>query len=264
VEVDSQTSRNLTAGSGRVNCCPQWWPARPGTILFGSWPPGDDIGPSTGFLSTIRDDGNDYTILDGETPSNGLPAAGPDGLIAYDRGGAAWLYREETGPEPIDLAAFGLANIVRIGGPSWSPDGRQLAWTAVIQDDSWLIALVLLSLDTQEARVLHPYPNAGRGGWFPPPAWSPDGRWLAFVAEDVDPERRGVWVVATDGSDEQFLGPGLNPVWSPDNRLLAYTGLERTSSRSEPVPWLVDRGAWYQIRWDLPAGARVVGWTGTP
>jgi len=129
----------------------------------------------------------------------------------------------------------------------WWPDGRQLAWTTAVQDGDWRIALMILSLDSQEARILHPHQNTGRGGWFPPPAWSPDGRWLAFVAEDVDPDRRGVWVVTPDGIQEHLLGSGFEPVWSPDNRLLAYTGVEQRVTRIEQVPWLVHRSSWSQI-----------------
>ena len=144
--------------------------------------------------------------------SNALPGLSPDGkIIAYDRMGTAWLYHWDTGSEPLDLTSWGVEGITRIGGPAWSPDGRRLAWTAAVQNPDWRIALIVLDLDRQTALLLHPYQNAGRGGWFPPPSWSPDGRWLAFEAEDVDPGARGVWVIATDGSSSHYLGQDSNP-----------------------------------------------------
>lgn len=262
VNLATRSVRNLTQDSGRVHCCLSWWPERPETIVFGSWPIGSDLGPSTGYLSTVMASGRGYTVLDEESMSNAMPALSPDGkTIAYDRAGTAWLYHWDTGSEPLNLAEWGLENIQRIGGPAWSPDGSQLAWTAAIRNPDWRIALVILDMERQSALILHPYENVGRGGWFPPPSWSPDGRWLAFTAEDVDPGARGVWVIASDGSSSRYLGPGSQPLWSPDGRWLTYTGFEEGDSSQNPVTWLVEAESWYAIRMQLPAGARVVDWT---
>jgi hypothetical protein len=48
------------------------------------------------------------------------------------------------------------------------------------------------------------------------PAWSPNGRRLAFV-------RGGsVWTIRADGLDERRLARGAHPDWSPDGRRLAF------------------------------------------
>ena len=194
---------NLTGNSGRRHCCPRFWSTRPDTIVFGSWPLDEELGPSTGYLSSARFDLSEYRVLDEEIPSNAEAAPGPDGqTIAYDRAGTAWLHDSDNGPRTLDPAAYGLSNIARIGGPAWSPDGRRLAWTVAINDPGWRIAVVVFDLHAGIANLFHPYENMGRGGWFPPPAWSPDGRWLAFVTEDVDPALRGVWVVEVDSEQE--------------------------------------------------------------
>jgi hypothetical protein len=259
VELDSREERNLTVGSGRGHCCAQWWPERPGTIIFGSWPLDSDLGPTTGFLSAVQSDGGGYTVLDEEVQSNGLPATGPDGQrIAYDRGGSSWIYRWDVGPEPLDPAAYGLTNVVRIGGPAWSPDGRQLAWTVAIEDPDWQIALAIFDLESQSAWLHHPYYNTGRGGWFPPPAWSPDGRWLAFVTEDLDAAMRGLWAIDVEEGDEIYLGFGNKPLWSPDNRWLVYQGFSEQGQ--DPTARLVEVGSWYMIQMYLPPGAMAVDW----
>lgn len=261
VDLAAGEERNLTGGSGRVNCCALWWPARPDTIILGSWPSDSDLGPTTGFLTSVNIDGSDYRLLEEEVQSNALAGPGPDGQsIAYDRAGSSWLYRWDSGPEPLDPVDYGLQNVVRIGGPSWSPDGQMLAWTVAVTDPEWRIAVAIFDLTEETGVLLHPYENAGRGGWFPPPAWSPDGRWLAFTAEDIDGEQRGVWVVAADGSQEAYLGHGRDPVWSPDNRYLIYTGTEESSASGEPVPWLVAPESWYKIPFALPPGTLVIDW----
>ena len=60
------------------------------------------------------------------------------------------------------------------------------------------------------------------------PAWSPDGRTIAFTAVDGEPDQaKGVWLASMDGATRQLvrLGAG-DPVlstWSPNGRRLAVT-----------------------------------------
>lgn len=253
--------RNLTENTGRYHCCASWWPARSGVLVLGSWPAGSELGPSTGYLTIIDSESGDYSVLDGEVPSNGDSAPGPDGqTIAYDRAGEAWLYHLDDEPERFDPADYGLPGIVRIGGPSWSPGGRHLAWTAAVEDPGWQIVLAVFDLASQSGRLIHPYETAGRGGWFPPPTWSPDGRYLAFAAEDINQDASGIWAVAADGSEEVYLGPGSKPSWSPDGRWLMYTGFDGVGEDRIPAAWLVEVASWYLIRMALPPDTIEIGW----
>ncbi len=65
------------------------------------------------------------------------------------------------------------------------------------------------------------------------PAWSPDGRYIAFVSNRVDerlPEfRSAIWVVPASGGAPTRLTPSNGvaaaPTWGPGGRDLAYSGL---------------------------------------
>ena len=55
------------------------------------------------------------------------------------------------------------------------------------------------------------------------PAWSPDGRRIAFAARLDDPERLAIYVVgATGGDPKRVVAAGEFPSWSPDGRRIAY------------------------------------------
>lgn len=91
---------------------------------------------------------------------------------------------------------------------SWSPDSRRLAF-----DDGRRIGII--NADGSGLRYLtHP---KGRDV---DPAWSPDGRTIAFVRYASAQPRHGVrpniWLMNTHGGNQRlFIKNGAHPAWKP-------------------------------------------------
>lgn len=109
--------------------------------------------------------------------------------------------------------------------PSWSPDGKTIAW---LSDGS---------ADTAGEYALHLAPQDGTGearrialgsppSFFYEPLWSPDGKRIALYDK-----RLTLWIVEvasgslTQVASDLYETPyrTLEPAWSPDSRYLAYT-----------------------------------------
>ena len=149
--------------------------------------------------------------------------------------------------------------------PSWSADGRQIAFVSS-RDGDWEI-YVMAADGTGQQRLTFS-PGIDRN-----PRWSPDGKYIAFESD-----RRGsfdIWLMRPDGSGQRAVAPRsgneYEPTWSPDSQSLAFTiqpvgdrralcvlGIEDGASRTFFGPWAIRYTSLHSIAWS-PDGKRIAG-----
>src|SRR5437899_11508621 len=117
-----------------------------------------------------------------------------------------------------------LYAIPMVSDPQLSPDGTRAAFVvtkAVKEKDTSTGQIWVVPADGSA-----PPRKLTTGDRDSTPRWSPDGRWLAFVAARGEKAKPQVWLLPTDGGEATVLtsatkGAGA-PVWSPDSKRIAF------------------------------------------
>ena len=103
--------------------------------------------------------------------------------------------------------------------PSWSPDGKQIAFTRKNGPSDFTSDIFVMNADGSNQRKIV------RGG---APKFSPDGKQLAYHAllgENVNIPL-ALWVVNLDGTGKRVVtDSGSDPTWTPDGRSLVFGGI---------------------------------------
>jgi serine/threonine protein kinase/dipeptidyl aminopeptidase/acylaminoacyl peptidase len=143
------------------------------------------------------------------------PAASRDRLVFARELWDVDIYRFETGrsAEPVLASSFGDY------GPSFSPDGRRVAFESERSGDAHEIWLA--EADGSNSVQLTRGPGLTQGS----PRWSPDGRHIAFDSQG-EAGHWDIWTIDADGGSPRRLtqGPGNEnvPSWSRDGRFVYF------------------------------------------
>ncbi|MDX1521970.1 MAG: DPP IV N-terminal domain-containing protein [Anaerolineae bacterium] len=143
----------------------------------------------------------------------------PSFAFASDRSGAGDIFVSDQHGD--------LHNVTNDPGadwdPTWSPDGKLLAFTGHrdSQSDIWLLDLSRLEQTDKLANLTND------PAWDYSPSWSPSGQSVAFVSErDGDPE---IFIQNLEGDSAIQLTFNQEmerlPAWSPDGQHIAFAAV---------------------------------------
>jgi Tol biopolymer transport system component/DNA-binding winged helix-turn-helix (wHTH) protein len=152
-------------------------------------------------------------------------------LAAFAILGGAWWATQQA-PSRLITARQPLPRQVSAGlgldaTPSFSPDGANLVYAS---DRSGRFELYSRSLSPGGKET----PLTSDGGQNIYPRWSPDGKWIVYVAA----ARGGIFVIpALGGQPRRLTHDGTQPVWMPDSQRLVYrTGAQTALVSTEVYP----------------------------
>lgn len=127
-------------------------------------------------------------------------------------------------------------NLAEATAPSWSPDGRHIAFKMLSAMNSWSIAVV--NVDGSNLRKIAGYDSGNPDISEDQPAWSPDGTKLVYTTYRGG--QWGVFINNAEGSNEQRLSYNATwvilPSWSPDGKSIAFASHNGLVILSPDVP----------------------------
>lgn len=174
-------------------------------------------------IYVMNADGSNQINLTNHAGADVEPGWSPDGAhIAFssDRDGNSeiyWMNADGSGQKRL------TDNARRDTHPTWSPDGTQIAFTSELNYSADIFMVdVSKALNTGNASAETNLTN--NPAYDQTPAWSPDGRRLAFVSDrsgDLE-----IYLMNGDGSALTRLtnSPGYDadPAWSPDGSQIVF------------------------------------------
>lgn len=102
----------------------------------------------------------------------------------------------------------------------------------------------------------NPFDNPDPNAFDDEPAWSPDGRTIAYVRYHSD--NPGLYLVSPEGRDNRLLlaGQWTTPAWSPDSRWLAFSvayagAMYKVKADGDSLTLLTDEGMNFFSDWSV-------------
>lgn len=199
-------------------------------------------------------EGGDPYLLTAEDHPTSQPAWSSLGwLVAYDHALAAYVVHDRVEGDPARMA-FVIPN--GLGDPvAWAPDGERFVFPEMVflagpeSEESEAPPAFFAHLRQVSVADGSSIDLSGSDDFLVEdtgPAYSPDGRWIAFSRRGLAPSTwtlgRQAWQMRPDGSETLQLTdvPALNHAalsWSPDGTRLAYMVFDQLNPTGPAEMW---------------------------
>ncbi len=164
----------------------------------------------------------------GGSPVRVTMGSGPERQPSLSKDGSRLTYSTYSVNSNLVVRAMATGKEYELGGermevaPALAPDGSALAYISdqlKSQPDLWIQPLSGDGAPAGSSRRLTDLPGSSAH-----PAYSPDGRWIAFYR--VVGGERDIWIIpSTGGTPRRFTDDpkqDIQPAWSPDGRHIAF------------------------------------------
>jgi dipeptidyl aminopeptidase/acylaminoacyl peptidase len=152
-----------------------------------------------------------------------------------------------TWGQPTGLRSADLARLRSVGAVALSPDATRIAYTILYRDQPGRPYPQIWVMDIASGKTSR---LAGEKIVNSDPVWSPNGEWIAYVADEGTDHHAELLIAHPDGSGSRSLAPviGTNSpsknegnavTWSPDGKKLAFVsatpGPETAAATGDPM-----------------------------
>ncbi len=177
-------------------------------------------------IYSVKADGSESRRLTYNPAKDVFPSLSPDGRwVAFqtnrDRNDEIYLMKSDGSEDPYNLTRDSAPDY----SPTWSPDGKSIAFVSARDGNQDIYVIEVDVSGDVPVRLTDPIRLTDSQSEDTYPAWSPDGRYIAFVSNrdgNLD-----IYVMNRDGSAEvnrtrESECTEDHPTWSPDGTYIAF------------------------------------------
>ena len=187
-----------------------------------------------GRVYVVPEDGSRLDVYSSDEGYALASSVSEDGIVAFTASKAyKWFEGRKSGIEIVSLDGsdrriFSEQRYASVGDdyPVWSPDGSLIAFQGHFPDAPGRYSPIAIMDREANLASLIPLDSTTRGSGNPP-AWSPDGKRIAFSTDSI-------YVTDIHDGEPIAIGPASSmPAWSPDGSRIAFLQNEEDSLTGE-------------------------------
>lgn len=140
------------------------------------------------------------------------------------------------------MSIVDFLNIPGVSNPRLSPDGSKLIY--ILSENNWKANKQISHIWQVKSNGEDPHQITFGQDGESSPTWSPDGKWISFIAKRNDDEENQVYIMRSDGGEGHRLTNHKTAVtshkWIPDSEIIYFLADDTLSKEEETAKELKD------------------------